>query len=194
MVAPPTRLGPYTLLGKLGAGGMGEVHLARDTRLDREVALKILPEAHSADGERRSRLMREARAAAALNHPNIATIHDVGESDGRVYIAFERIEGRSLAEVLSSRELAVDELLRLALGLADALAYAHEHGVIHRDIKSANVMVTERGEPKLLDFGLAKLERGVGGDGLTNLTISGVMVGTPTVGLQGLGGSAPRPS
>ena len=174
-----SRLGPYRLLGKLGAGGMGEVHLAQDTRLDRKVAIKILPDAHADDQERRSRLMREALAAAALNHPNIATIYDVGEAEGRDYIAFERIDGQSLAEVLSSRGLEVDEILRLALGLADALAYAHEHGVIHRDVKTANVMLTERGEPKLLDFGLAKLEGDADREQPTELTMTGAILGTP---------------
>ncbi|HEX6883524.1 MAG TPA: protein kinase [Planctomycetota bacterium] len=179
MSDPSTRLGPYTLLGKLGAGGMGEVHLARDSRLGREVAIKLLPEALAGDEERRGRLMREARAAAALNHPNIATIHEVGAAEGRDYIAFEHIEGKSLAERLAERALTPEELLRLALALADALAYAHERGVIHRDVKPANVMLTARGEPKLLDFGLAKLAGGRAQEPGTELTQAGAIFGTP---------------
>jgi len=180
MPAPTERIGPYTLVRELGAGGMGVVHLARDSRLGREVAIKILSDAHASDDERRSRLLREARAAAALNHPNIATIYDVGEADGRDYVAFERIEGQTLSQVLAERALGIDEILALALPLADALAYAHEQGVIHRDVKTGNVMLTARGAPKLLDFGLAKfapggeLEEHEGG-----LTLSGAIVGTP---------------
>jgi tetratricopeptide (TPR) repeat protein len=179
MSAPSSRLGPYTLIRQLGVGGMGEVHLARDSRLGREVAIKILPDGLAADPDRRSRLLREARAAAALNHPNIATIFDVGEAEGRDYVAFERIEGQTLADVLAVRELSIDEVLAIALPLADALAYAHERGVIHRDVKAANVMLTARGAPKLLDFGLAKFEEGAGLGESAELTVSGAIVGTP---------------
>ena len=179
MSDPAFRLGRYTLLGKLGAGGMGEVHLARDTRLGREVAIKILPAARASDRDLRTRFLREARAAAALNHPHIATIHDVSEEDGQVWIAFERIEGQSLADVLAARALGVDELIRLAIDLADAIAYAHSRGVIHRDIKATNVMLTLRGEPKLLDFGLAKFAAEPGDREPSNLTLDGAIVGTP---------------
>src|SRR5262245_8497552 len=136
------RLGPYALVSKLGRGGMGEVHLARDTRLGREVALKVLPDALRADPERRVRFLREARAAAALSHPHITQIFDVGEADGRDYIAFERVEGRTLAALLEERALELGELVDLALPLADAIGYAHERGIVHRDLKAANVMVT----------------------------------------------------
>jgi len=174
-----SRLGPYTLIRELGAGGMGEVHLAHDSRLGRDVAIKILPEALAADPERRTRLLREARAAAALNHPNIATIYDVGEADGRDYVAFERIEGQTLHEVLATRALGIAEVLAIALPLADALAYAHAQGVIHRDVKTANVMLTARGAPKLLDFGLAKFEQAQDLGQPADLPVSGVIVGTP---------------
>jgi len=179
MAAPSSRLGPYALIRELGAGGMGEVHLARDTRLGREVALKILPEELASDPERSSRLLREARAAAALNHPNIATIYDVGQADGRDYVAFERIEGETLSAVLAARALGIDEVLAIAIPLADALAYAHEQGVIHRDVKAGNVMLDARGAPKLLDFGLAKFRQPGDLDGTSALTMSGAIVGTP---------------
>ena len=175
-------LGPYTLLRKIGAGGMGEVYLARDPRLEREVALKQLPADLRADPERRQRFLREARAAAKLSHPNITAIHEVGEAEGHDYIAFEYVEGETLAEVVSGRRLTLAELIDLALPLADALAYAHERGVIHRDLKAANVMVTPRGHPKLLDFGLAKLaqEEGTGPKRKsTTLTMEGAIFGTP---------------
>jgi tetratricopeptide (TPR) repeat protein/predicted Ser/Thr protein kinase len=176
-------VGPYELVRLLGRGGMGEVHLARDTRLDREVALKLLPAELADDEERRGRLLREARAAASLNHPNITTIHDVGEAEGRDYIAQEYVEGRPLSELLAERRLPLPELAELAVPLADALAYAHERGVIHRDLKPGNVIVTPRGLAKLLDFGLAKLQRDTADDGdsqSTTLTISGAVFGTPS--------------
>lgn len=149
--------GSYTLLGKLGAGGMGEVHLAHDPKLDRKVALKLLPEALRQRPERRRLFLREARAVAQLNHPHITTIHEIGEVEGRDFIAFEHVDGETLREVLAERRLAPQEVVDLALALADALEFAHEHGIVHRDIKPANVMVTRRGHVKLLDFGLAKL-------------------------------------
>jgi hypothetical protein len=130
-------LGPYELIRLLGRGGMGEVHLARDTRLERTVALKLLPAELADDAERRSRLLRVARAAAALDHPNITTIHDIGEAGGRDYIAQEYLEGRPLSELIAERRLPLDELADLAVPLADALQYAHERGIIHRDLKPA---------------------------------------------------------
>jgi len=175
-------LGPYAMLRKIGAGGMGEVWLARDPRLERQVALKLLPPALRDDPERRQRLLREARAAAKLSHPNITAIHEVGEAEGRDYIAFEYVEGQTLEELVRERRLPLAELIDLALQLADALAYAHERGVIHRDLKASNVIVTPRGHPKLLDFGLAKLLGEEGASSArkdTTLTTAGVIFGTP---------------
>src|SRR5262245_40250379 len=178
----PRTLGAYSLARMLGAGGMGEVYLARDPRLERDVALKVLPEKLRNDPERRQRLLREARAVAKLAHPNITAIHEIGEAEGRDYIAFEYVEGRTLDELVRSRPLSLGELVDLALPLADALGYAHERGVIHRDLKAANVMVSSRGHPKLLDFGLAKVVRE---DDLaprkqsTTLTLQGAIFGTP---------------
>ncbi len=173
-------LGPYAIVRKLGQGGMGEVFLARDPRLGREVALKVLPEELVADPERRSRFLREARAAAALKHPNITTIYEVGETNGRDYIAFEYVEGPTLQQRIAERRLGLSELSELAVPLADALAYAHGRGVVHRDLKAANVMLTEHGLPKLLDFGLAKvLHESVKKEKTTTLTLSGAIFGTP---------------
>ncbi len=178
-------LGPYELISFIGRGGMGEVHLARDTRLNREVALKLLPPDLAEDEERRARFLREARAAAALNHPNVTTIHEVGQADGRDYIAQEYLDGRPLNEIIAERPLPLDELAELAVPLADALEYAHSCGVIHRDLKPANVIVTSRGQAKLLDFGLAKVLQPEEGPGKleelsTTLTISGAVFGTPS--------------
>jgi TolB-like protein len=144
---------------------MGEVYRAHDPVLDRDVALKQLPAELGAHPVRRARFLREARAAASLNHPSITTIHEVGEADERDYIAFELVEGRTLHAILRERRLAAEELADIAVPLADALAYAHERGVIHRDVKAANVMVTARGLPKLVDFGLAKLTTAGGAPG-----------------------------
>jgi len=135
---------------------MGEVYRAHDEKLGRDVALKFLPREVADDPDRRSRLVREARAAAALNHPNICTIHDVGEADGLTYIAMEAIEGQPLSARLPERALTLDEVLRIGVQLAEAVAHAHDRGIAHRDLKSANVMVTPAGHVKVLDFGLAK--------------------------------------
>jgi TolB-like protein/predicted Ser/Thr protein kinase len=150
------RLGPYEVLGPLGAGGMGEVYLARDTKLRREVALKVLPPEIEGDADRRARFEREARAVAALNHPNIVTVHAIEEHDGRQVIVMERVEGRPLSAVLGPGGLPLARVLEIAEAVADALAAAHEKGVVHRDLKPANVMLTEEGRVKVLDFGLAK--------------------------------------
>ena len=175
------QLGTYRLIGRLGAGGMGEVHRAHDAKLSRDVEIKLLPRELADDPERRARLLREARAAAALNHPNICTIHDVGEAGGRTYIAMELVEGEPLSHRIGGRPLPVDEVVRYGLQLADAVAHAHEHGVVHRDLKSANVMVMPSGRLKVLDFGLAK--RAIGdelGDLTTrdSLTHDGAVLGT----------------
>src|SRR5690242_14575721 len=141
---PGARLGPYEILAPLGAGGMGEVYRARDPRLGREVALKLLPAAAADDPAARARLVREARLAATLNHPHICTVYDVGEADGRVYLALELIEGQSLAALVANRPagLATEQVAGYGAQIAEALAHAHERHVIHRDLKAANVMVT----------------------------------------------------
>ena len=156
-VGPGVRVGPYEILSPLGAGGMGEVWSARDTRLDREVALKILPVELSENAERLGRFEREARAASALNHPNIVVVHDVGRSDSISYIAMERVHGRSLRELLVSAPMPLKRMLPLATQIAEGLAAAHGKGIVHRDLKPENVMVSEAGFVKILDFGLAKL-------------------------------------
>jgi serine/threonine-protein kinase len=150
------QLGSYTILSPLGAGGMGEVYRAHDTKLGRDVAVKVLPREVADEPGRRTQLLREARAAASLNHPNICTIYEVGEADGRAYIAMEVIEGQPLSRRLNEGPLPSEEVVRCGLQLADALAHAHDRGVVHRDLKSANVMVTPEGRLKVLDFGLAK--------------------------------------
>lgn len=155
--APGQRLGPYTLVSPLGSGGMGEVYLAQDTRLGRQVALKFLPASFRENPERVRRFQNEARAASTLSHPNIATIYEFGEADGVTFIAMEYIEGLTLDQKISGRPLSVLEILNIASQIADALDDAHSRGIVHRDIKSGNIMLTRREQVKVLDFGLAKL-------------------------------------
>jgi serine/threonine protein kinase len=179
---PGSRLGPYEILSPLGAGGMGEVYRARDTRLGREVAIKVLPDAVSATPQRVMRFEREARSASALNHPNIVTIYDVGSSDSVHYIAMELIQGEPLRALLLEGPLPVRRLLHVGIQIAEGLAKAHASGIVHRDLKPENVMVTEEGHVKILDFGLAKLTQpDSSGDGppqeLT-ATQEGAVVGT----------------
>ncbi len=162
-LAAGSKLGPYEILAPLGAGGMGEVWRARDTRLSREVAIKILPVEVSRDESRLRRFEKEARAASGLNHPNIVTIYDIGSHDSVSYIAMERVEGKTLRELLLAGRLAVKKLLGIAAQIADGLARAHEAGIVHRDLKPENVMVTKDGLVKILDFGLAKLTSSTGG-------------------------------
>jgi eukaryotic-like serine/threonine-protein kinase len=157
------RLGPYEVVGPLGAGGMGEVYLARDTRLGREVALKVLPSETARDPGRLARFEREARALAALNHPNIVTVHAIEEIEGRRVIAMERVAGRPLSALIGPGGLPLARVLDVAVPVADALAAAHERGVVHRDLKPANVMVGDEGRVKVLDFGLAKWVAGSDG-------------------------------
>jgi Tol biopolymer transport system component len=170
-----TRLGPYEILGPIGAGGMGEVYKARDTRLGREVAMKVLPVALSSDPERLKRFEREARSASSLNHPNIVTIYDVGSADGVSYIAMELVAGERLRAWLGEKALPLRQFLQIAAQVADGLARAHASGIVHRDLKPDNVMVTEDGQVKILDFGLAKLVQPEGsGEAATQVpTVSG---------------------
>ncbi|MDE0828940.1 MAG: serine/threonine-protein kinase [Vicinamibacterales bacterium] len=146
----------YEITSKLGEGGMGAVYRARDTRLQRAVAFKVLKPESVADPESRQRFVREARAAAATTHPAIAQIYDVDEQDGTIFIAMEFVEGRTLRQLITDKELDLQSALDLAIQVADGLAQAHAKGIVHRDIKSDNIMVTPEGQAKILDFGLAK--------------------------------------
>ena len=152
-----TKLGPYEILAPIGAGGMGEVYKARDERLKRDVAIKVLPAELAADPERRTRFEREARAASALSHPNILTIYDIGAANQTVYIAMELIEGGTLKDLTASGPVPTRKLLELATQIAEGLSAAHAAGIVHRDLKPANVMISKHGYAKILDFGLAKL-------------------------------------
>ena len=154
-LAPGTHLGPYEILAPLGAGGMGEVYRARDTRLDRTVAIKILPAHFSSDPIRRQRFEREAKTISSLNHPHICTLHDVGSQDGISFLVMECVEGETLAKRLEKGPLPLEQVLKYGAQIADALDKAHRSGVVHRDLKPGNVMLTAAGA-KLLDFGLAK--------------------------------------
>src|SRR5215203_4936293 len=152
------RIGPYHLLSLLGAGGMGEVYRARDTKLGREVAIKILPRAFTPDPDRLARFPREARILASLNHPNIATVYGIEDADGHHAIAMELVEGETLADLVSRTPgLPIAQALAIARQIADALDAAHERGIIHRDLKPANIVLTADGVVKVLDFGLARV-------------------------------------
>ncbi|MDQ6891755.1 MAG: protein kinase [Acidobacteriota bacterium] len=156
-VAPGTRLGPYEILSPLGAGGMGEVYRARDARLERDAAVKVLPEALASNAERLKRFEKEARSASALNHPNIVTVYDIGTTDGVSWIAMERVDGETLRKLAAAGPLPLKKLLAYGTQIAEGLAKAHATGIVHRDLKPENVMVTREGTVKILDFGLAKL-------------------------------------
>jgi eukaryotic-like serine/threonine-protein kinase len=179
-----SRLGPYEIVSLLGAGGMGEVYLARDPRLKREIAIKVLPDATAADPERRARLKREAQSIAALSHPNIVTIYSVEDVDGVLCLTMEYVDGRRLSDLIVKGGLPLTQILKVAIPLADALSSAHQKGITHRDLKPANVMIGADGRVKVLDFGLAKLlepssdDLGITGLPTASLTGEGRIVGT----------------
>src|SRR5258705_12828645 len=154
-LTPGVRLGPYEILSPLGAGGMGEVSRARDSRLGRDVAVKVLPSPLAGAPELRARFEREARAVSSLNHPHICVLHDVGHHDGVDFLVMELVEGETLAERIARGPLPPAEVLRIGTEIADALDRAHRSGVVHRDLKPGNVMLTKSGA-KLMDFGLAR--------------------------------------
>src|SRR6202790_1377940 len=181
-LAPGTKLGPYEILAPIGAGGMGEVYRAKDTRLGRDVALKILPESFAREPDRLRRFEQEARAVAALNHPNILAIHDIGQHNGTPFLVSELLEGESLRAALDRGPLPQRKTIEYGVQIAHGLAAAHEKGIVHRDLKPENVFVTKDGRIKILDFGLAKLaqQAGAGSDEVTlgSHTAVGVVMGT----------------
>jgi eukaryotic-like serine/threonine-protein kinase len=182
-LSPGSRLGPYEIIAPLGAGGMGEVYRARDSRLKREIAIKVLPQAFSRDAERLRRFEQEALATAALNHPNILAVFDIGTSEGAPYVVSELLEGETLRDRLRGGAIATRKTLDYALQIARGLAAAHEKGIIHRDLKPENLFLTKDGRVKILDFGLAKLTQADSGDHtslptMTHATEAGVVMGT----------------
>ena len=184
-LSPGGRLGAYEIRSPLGAGGMGEVYEAYDPRLRRRVALKVLPGALAADAEHRARFEREARAIAALSHPNIVTIYSVEEADGVPFLTMELVEGRPLTALMPPDGFPIERLLPIAVALADAVSAAHARGITHRDLKPGNILVSHDGRVKVLDFGLAKLTDDSGGSmgGATDLptqslSVDGRIVGT----------------
>src|ERR1700675_797426 len=185
-ISAGTKLGSYEVLSQIGAGGMGEVYRAHDTKLARDVAIKVLPEAFAHDPERLSRFEREAKILASLNHSNIATIFGLEHSDGVQYLVMELVAGETLAERVKAGPLPIEEALTVAKQIAEALEAAHEKGIIHRDLKPANVKVTPEGKVKVLDFGLAKAIAGdtsnqdIGNSPTLSIapTMQGVILGT----------------
>src|SRR6201993_220892 len=180
-----TKLGPYEIQSPLGAGGMGEVYRARDPRLGRDVAIKVLPSSFSSDKDRLQRFAQEARAAAALNHPNILSIFDIGDDQGTPYVVSELLEGETLRARLAKAPIPLRKAINYALQVARGLAAAHEKGIVHRDLKPENLFVTKDDRVKILDFGLAKLTQPnaelatlQGGDAESAQTESGMILGT----------------
>src|SRR5271168_3336978 len=177
-----TRIGPYEIIAPVGAGGMGEVYKARDTRLNRTIALKTLLAEKVADADRKRQFLHEAQAASQLNHPNIITIYDIAEHGGVHYIAMEYVVGQTLEQSIAGGGISLKETMKLASEIADALTAAHTAGIIHRDLKPANIMLNEDGRVKLLDFGLAKLaqpSQTPAFDDETQSMAPGTVIGTP---------------
>src|SRR5215471_18147298 len=181
-LASGSRLGPYEIQSPIGAGGMGEVYKARDTRLNRVVALKVLPPDKLADAERKRRFTNEARSASALNHSNIVTIYDIGAEGGVEFIVMEYVAGQTLAESIPGSGMEIGAAVRIARQIAGALEKAHAAGIVHRDLKPANIMVTADGVVKVLDFGLAKLHEPEGVETEVTVTAAatqaGIIMGT----------------
>jgi hypothetical protein len=173
------QLGPYAVKGKLGRGGMGIVYLAHDSRLDRPVAIKMLAPSYTGDRQQRERLKREARAAARLSHPGIATVYSLEEFDESVCIISEYVRGRTLRQIMSQESLTFSQILDIAIQIVHALAAAHDQGIVHRDLKPENIMRTDSGCIKIMDFGLARIEPKDGAMSGTNLTRTGMFLGTP---------------
>src|SRR6202048_3893170 len=184
MIDAGTHLGRYEIRSKLGAGGMGEVYRARDEKLNRDVAIKVLPAALSQDHDRLRRFEQEAQAAGALNHPNITAVHDLGSHEGAPYVVSELLEGETRRAALAGGRLPQRKAIDYALQIAHGLAAAHEKGIVHRDLKPENLFVTRDGRVKILDFGLAKLTHSETGPEVTSLptatggTEPGVVLGT----------------
>jgi eukaryotic-like serine/threonine-protein kinase len=183
-ITPGSKLGPYEIQSPLGAGGMGEVYRAKDTRLDRTVAIKVLPAHLSSDTESRQRMQREARAISALQHANICTLHDVGSHDGTDFLVMEYLEGQTLADRLQKGALPLDQVLKIGIEIADALEKAHQQGIIHRDLKPGNIMLTKAGA-KLMDFGLAKPKVSIPSQAVGHFTPT-----TPTMNLASIASAA----
>lgn len=180
-LAEGTKLGRDEIRSKIGEGGMGEVYLAEDTKLHRRVAIKFLPTDSVANEQANKRLLREAQAAAKLDHPNICAVHEVTEEDGRSFIVMPYVEGENLEVRMKRKPLGLSESLAIAVQVADALAEAHLHGIIHRDIKPSNIIITPRGQAKVMDFGLAKVVAGTvesEAETMGLLTAPGTILGT----------------
>ncbi|MHC4707377.1 MAG: serine/threonine-protein kinase, partial [Planctomycetota bacterium] len=180
VLGPGSQIGPFRIDHELGRGGAGVVYLAHDTKLGRSVAIKSLPPEVKDNPKALSRFTREARVLASLNHPNIATIYDeLEETEGLIYLVLEYVPGQTLAERIAKKPLKLEEALTIALQIAEAVAAAHEHDVIHRDLKPGNIKITPEGKVKVLDFGLAKAVGGEASDQHSTITEPGRVIGTP---------------
>ena len=182
-VAAGSKLGPYEILAPIGAGGMGEVYRAKDTRLGREVAVKVLPASFSSDPDRLHRFEQEAKAASLLNHPNITAVHDIGQHDDAPYVVQELLEGETLRGRLAGGALPVRKATDYAIQIAHGLAAAHEKGIVHRDLKPENLFLTNDGRVKILDFGLAKLTQVESTGGTTNFPRSRLRRAEPNIAI-----------